>query len=188
MTIYLRILPLSLERDNTMWRRVDDLWWSFPFAWSFPCLASLAILSCSWASCFLACTLSLSTFCHAIFLLFDLWHFVGPSASLIISCSLLICFHKWSSVGEGFGSIDLFFHFWWVSALIADCVLWHSPSSSLIHIVLPSMMTELCLLCTKLLEFIMCLASSPIGIHLVTYQYWIMSFMGLVQQNDQYLL
>ena len=45
MTIYLRMLPLSLERDDTMWRRVDDSWWSFLFAWCFPFLASLA----SWA-------------------------------------------------------------------------------------------------------------------------------------------
>jgi hypothetical protein len=30
MTIYLRMLPLSLEHEDTTWRRVDDSWWSFP--------------------------------------------------------------------------------------------------------------------------------------------------------------
>ena len=58
MIIYLRMLPLSLERDDTIWRRIDDSGWSFPFAWSFPC--------------FLDCTLSFSSFCYVIFLLFDL--------------------------------------------------------------------------------------------------------------------
>ena len=48
----------------------------------YPCSTS-----CSWASCLLNCILSFSFFCHAIFLLFDLWHFVGPFAPLIISCS-----------------------------------------------------------------------------------------------------
>jgi hypothetical protein len=36
LTIYLEILPLSLEHDGTMWQRFADLWWSFPFSWSFP--------------------------------------------------------------------------------------------------------------------------------------------------------
>jgi hypothetical protein len=31
MTIYLRMLSLSLEYDDTIWRRVDDSWWFFPF-------------------------------------------------------------------------------------------------------------------------------------------------------------
>ena len=48
MTIYLRMLPLPLERDDTIWRRIDGSWWSFPFAWSFPCLASLT----TWAEFF----------------------------------------------------------------------------------------------------------------------------------------
>ena len=38
-------------------------------------------------------------------------------------------------------------------------------------------MNELCLLCATLLEFIMCLASSLIWIHLVTYPNWIESFL-----------
>ena len=45
MTIYLMMLPSSLEHDDTIWRRVDDSWWSFPFAWSFPCSASLTVMS-----------------------------------------------------------------------------------------------------------------------------------------------
>ena len=75
------------------------------------------------------------------------------------------------------GSIDLLVHYLWVSALIIDRVLWHSSSSSLFHRVLPSMLNELCLLCVKLLEFIMCLPSPLIWIHLLTYPNWIESFL-----------
>ena len=49
------------------WWRVDDLWWSFLPAWSFPCL------SCSWASCLLYRTPAFSFFYHVILLSFLLW-------------------------------------------------------------------------------------------------------------------
>jgi hypothetical protein len=68
---------------------------------------------------------------------------------------------------------------------------------TLVLIVLSSMMNEICssyiydewvMSCVKLLKFVMCLASSPIWIHLVTYPNWIKSFLqGLVQQNIQCL-
>ena len=58
----------------------------------------------------------------------------------------------------------------------------------LIFIVLWSMMNEMSSLC-ELLEFIMCLASSLIWIHLITYPNWIENFLQrLVPQNIQYIL
>ena len=46
MTIYLRMLPSSLKHDDTTWWMVDDSWYGpFLFAWSFPCSASLTVMS-----------------------------------------------------------------------------------------------------------------------------------------------
>ena len=182
MTIYLWMLPLSLERDDTIWRRVDDSWYSFPFAWSFPCLASLA----SWAVhelliSYIAPFFLILLSCH----LFALWSLTFCWAFCLTHCFMprILIFASINDflLARTFGSIDLLVHFLWVSALVVDRVLWHSSSSSLFHGVLPSMLNELCHLCAKLLEFIMCLASSLIWIHLVAYSNWIESFLlGLV--------
>jgi hypothetical protein len=79
MTTYLKMLPSLLEHDDTMWWRIDDLWWSSLSAWSFPCL------SCSWAFC-LTCVLLLSHyFVMPFFSFVDLVILLGPSALLIVS-------------------------------------------------------------------------------------------------------
>jgi hypothetical protein len=72
MTIYLRVLPLSLERDETILWRINDLWWSFPFAWNFPCSASLAAwavhkLLVSKIAPFLSHPLVMPSFCFLMF-------------------------------------------------------------------------------------------------------------------------
>ena len=69
MTIYIRMLPSSLKHDDTTWRMVDDSWWSIPFYLKFSLFGyphSYELLVSYIAP------LSFSSFCHAIFLLFDL--------------------------------------------------------------------------------------------------------------------
>ena len=73
MTTYLKMLPSSFEYDDTIWWRVDDLWWSFLSAWSLPCFTNFA----SWAVhehlvSYVALS-SFSSLCDAIFLFFLLW-------------------------------------------------------------------------------------------------------------------
>ena len=77
MIIYLRMLPSSLKHDDTTWWMVDDSWWSFHFiAWSFPCSASLTVMSFLLPRLHPFFLILLS--CH----LSTLWscYFVGPSA------------------------------------------------------------------------------------------------------------
>ena len=74
ITTYLKMLPSSLECDNTLWWRVDDLWWSFLSSWSLPCLTNIT----SWAVhehlvSYVALS-SFSSFCDAILLFFLLWN------------------------------------------------------------------------------------------------------------------
>ena len=86
MIIYLRILPLSLKHDNTIWLRVDDSWWSFPFAWIFLVrLASHLELFMSFLSPRLHPFFLILLSCH-LFALWS-WHLVGPSAPLAVLCS-----------------------------------------------------------------------------------------------------
>ena len=82
MTIYLWMLPLLLERDDTMWRRVVDLWWSFPFAWSFPCSASLVVMSFLLPRLHPSFLIFLS--CHLSILRSH--HFFGPFTSPFVLC------------------------------------------------------------------------------------------------------
>ena len=76
MTIYLRMLPLSLKHDDTTWGMVDDSWYGPSlFAWSFSCSASLTVMSFLLPRLHPSFLILLS--CH----LSTLRSFVGPSAS-----------------------------------------------------------------------------------------------------------
>ena len=71
MTTCLKMLPLSLEHDGTMWWRVDDLWWVSLLEAFLAWLALHLELFMSFLSPRLHSSFSL--FCHAIFLFFLLW-------------------------------------------------------------------------------------------------------------------
>ena len=105
MTIYLKMLLLSLEHDGTMWRRVDDLWWSFSFAWAFLVQLTshlelfMSILSSRSHSffliimpsfCFLILTFCL-TFAPLIVLCLKPWFVSTNDLLLVRAYGLLIC-------------------------------------------------------------------------------------------------
>jgi hypothetical protein len=133
MTIYLRMLSLSLECDDTIWQRVDDSCRSLLEVFLVR-LASHLELFKSFLSPrfhpFLSHSFVIPSFCSLI--LTFRWTFY-LTHSLFYASDLDFASIYDLLLVRDFGSIDLLVHFLWVSALIVDLVLWHSTSSSLFH-------------------------------------------------------
>ena len=100
-----------------------------------------------------------------------------PHPFIVLCLRSWFCFYQWSPIGEGFWvcwfarRLPMSEWFDCRSCFVTLIFFLYVPWSSSIHVEWAMSSFH------KLFEFIMCLASSSIWIHLVTYPNWIESFL-----------